>query len=106
MVSLLSVPAWAQYHAGSRECDPLLAHTPSADVAAQDLDPSPLAKQFENSNIQLDIPVTNYLDETKYNADLSESFVKAGTVSIQKDGAISLNGEAVKPQTTYSTECQ
>jgi hypothetical protein len=75
-------------------------------ITAADMSPNPLAKQFENPAINLDVPVTRYMNADKYNADLSESRIGLGTISVKKDGSASLNGEPIKPQTIYSTECK
>lgn len=119
LICMAALPALAQYHAGSNDCDPYINHEAAGNVeandgfdqhgspvAAADMNPSRMAKQFENSNINLDIPVTNYVDPNKYNVDLSKSRVKAGTISVMKDGSTALNGEQIKPQNIYSTECK
>ena len=114
----LAAPAFAQSHVGGGDCDPLARHVPSTDVAAIDgLDhrgnvvvpadgsPSAMAKQFETNNISLDIPVTNYVNQNHYNADLSESRINLGAISSSQDGSVALNGEPITPQNIYSTEC-
>lgn len=116
---MLPMVAFAQYHAGSGKCGRLERHVPSADLEARDgfdrhgnpvvpadMAPNNLAKQFDNSNIRIDIPVTNYLDQDKYNTDLSDARIQAGTVSVMKDGSTALNGQPLTQQDMYSTECQ
>ncbi|MBN8543016.1 MAG: hypothetical protein J0M34_01995 [Alphaproteobacteria bacterium] len=119
VLCLFAAPAYAQYHAGVRDCDPYIKHQPSADIEARDgfdqhgnpiksadMEPNTLSQQFENPKISLDIPVTNYVNENKYNADLSESRINLGEMDVQKDGTTSLNGVPIKQQNVYSTECK
>ncbi|MFZ4125216.1 MAG: hypothetical protein ACOYJ2_03995 [Rickettsiales bacterium] len=113
------MPAFAQYHAGASDCDPYLTYQPSADVEAKDgfdqhgnpiksadMEPNTIAKQFENTTIGLDIPVTNHVNKDKYNADLSESRINLGTIDVKKDGTTSLNGAPIKQQNIYRSECK
>jgi len=115
----IAAPAHAQYSTSGSDCDPLAVHVPSADVAVvdgfdhrgnaiapADGSPSVLAKQFETNNISLDIPITNYVNQNNYNADLSESRINIGTITSSKDGGVALNSEPIAPQNIYSTECK
>lgn len=119
LICLLSFPAFAQYHAGSSDCDPLTVHTPSADVEAKDgtdhrgnpiAPASPnagdAAHAFDNTRVYLGVPTEDYLDKGNYNADLTESIVDVGRVDVSRDGTTKLNGKQIKPQNMYSTECK
>lgn len=121
LVCLLAAPAFAQtYHAGSSgKCGELQAHVPSADLEAKDgtdqhgnavspatMESSNMAHKFDDTRIYLGVPVEDYLDKDKYNANLKESLVDVGDVSVSRDGTTKLNGETITPQSMYSTECQ
>lgn len=118
-LTMTSVSAHAQYHAGASECDPYLKHQPSTDIEFKDgfdqhgnavkpadLEPNNLAKQLENTSTSLDIPITNYIDQDNFNVDLSESEINLGAIEVKKDGTASLNGAPIKQQNIYSTECK
>jgi hypothetical protein len=115
----LAAPAMAQYHAGSGKCAPLTPHMPDVSVnvtpgqgasgnpvAPADLNPLPYAAAMGDVALNLDIPVSNYINTTPYNADLSESRLNLGTVTVPQQGTPAWNGVALEAQPLFSTECQ
>lgn len=112
--------AWAAdtvYHAGS-ECKPMEAYKPSVDLDAKDgfgaggdkLAPATLdgqnflgdKKQFD---IPLNIPSANYNQSGNTTADLSESFVGVGKLSVGMDGQTTLNDKPITGQSTFEGDC-
>jgi predicted secreted protein len=120
LIYFVAVSAKAEdsiYHAGGG-CEPLSAHKVSDDVAARDgygvgaeklvpatLESSTILGDMKSVDIPLRIPSTNYVDSSKYNADMSESFADMGTLEIGMDGQSKLNGRPINTGDAFSREC-
>lgn len=108
------------YHVGgSGECEGLPAYktpegvnvaagegTKGKKVAPADLQPNPLAEQFSTVDIPIKIPTGNYISSESYNADMSESFIEAGTLSVGQDGDIKMNGRLINDSAILSDKCK
>lgn len=105
------------YHAGGG-CTPLEVHSASADVEAKDgfstggekvkpatLGGSSILGDKDRFDIPLRIPSQNYINASNYNADMSQSFIGVGDISVSKDGKTTLNGKPVGGQATYPDGC-
>lgn len=106
------------YHVGGAgKCASLAVHTPRADVAAVDgyatggkqVAPATMGGNSTIGNrdhydMPLQIPASGRLAGGR-NADLSQSWVKAGDVSVGRDGSVSLDGQVIAPQDVLPPEC-
>jgi predicted secreted protein len=105
------------YHVGSG-CQPLPTYQSSADVEAKDgystggktvkpatLEGNNMLGDKDKFDIPVLIPSKNYVDQSKYNVDMSQSFVHAGDLSVSKDGTTTLNGKPMSGQATYPDGC-
>lgn len=103
------------YHVGSG-CTPLEKYVPSADLNAKDgeglngekVAPATLggggdASAFDSVEIPLQLPSQKYT--TNSNADLSHSFIDAGTLTVTREGDTLLNGKSIGDSTLTSGEC-
>ena len=96
------------YHAGSDDCKPLETYTPPADLAAKDLDATLNAHPMSELNevtIGLDLPLTNYVDESAFNADLSETEIAIGTITTTRDGNVRLNNKPIGGTAVHRSGC-
>jgi predicted secreted protein len=109
------------YHVGGG-CEPYANYVPSADVNARDgfglgetkvkpanLDDNAGLIDLDTIDIPLRIPSQNYIDRAAQasnpqntatsingrNVDLSESFIRAGALSVKREGSILLNGKSI-----------
>ena len=98
------------YHAGGG-CKPLEAYQPSADVNAKDgfgvgenkvkpatLDGQNFLGDKNAFDIPLEIPSNDYNKSGNNTADLSQSFVGVGKLSVGKDGTTTLNDKPITGQ--------
>jgi predicted secreted protein len=97
------------YHAGGDSaCAPLTAYQPSADVNAKDgmgaggravkpatLDSQNFLGDKTEYDIPLNIPSANYNKSGNTTADLSESFIGVGKLSVSTSGETKLNGKSI-----------
>lgn len=111
----------ATYHAGS-DCAPLEAHTPRPDIEARpgydhkgnqvvspDLTTSTIdTEALKHPNIALDIPMAGYVDQDKYNADLSRTDIQVGQLKVGEQGEVKLNDQILSTgqQAVYPKECK
>ncbi len=108
------------YHVGgSGECDPLPEYKPpegvnttaregasGKKVAAADLESSPISDQFKSVDIPLKIPAAKYLKTDTYNADVSESFIEAGTIHVDQESGTTLNGHSLNGSSAMPMKCK
>lgn len=110
----------AIYHAGSK-CKPLQA-VPDGDVnlvPGQDLHGQPVVpadveappvdmEALKNPPIGLRLPIDAYINPDAYNADLSGTEIRPGTLTQGQNGQILLNNKPLSSgqQPVYSEECQ
>jgi predicted secreted protein len=120
LIYFVAVSAKAEdsiYHAGGG-CEALTSHKASDDVAARDgygvggeklmpatLESSTILGDMKSVDIPLRIPSANYIDSSKYNADMSESFADMGALEIGMDGQSKLNGRSINASDAFSDEC-
>lgn len=120
-LGLVALPAQAEiYHAGSK-CKPLQA-VPDADVnlvPGQDLHGQPVApadveappvdmEALKNPPIGLRLPIDAYIDPDAYNADLSGTEIRPGTITQGQGGQVLLNNKILSSgsQAVYPQDCQ
>lgn len=101
----------ATYRAGN-DCEDSVEYQPSGDVnyepgvdaegwaiAPAEINPPTLtADDFKDTRLSIDVPTTKYLDQKKYNVDLSETDIQAGQVSVHIDGSVKMNGKELAPK--------
>lgn len=126
LIYLVSVEAKAEetiYHVGGG-CEPKAKYKPSDDLSTKDgegahgkkvksADLNPNGNfTMDQVDIPLDIPSEKYLDKTAHannqpgrNVDLSESFIRAGKLSVTKDGDTLLNGKSISNDVYDSGDC-
>jgi predicted secreted protein len=110
----------AKTYQTSSECEQIQPHTPAKDVAAQDghgvhgkqVKPantsqgSEINKQLEYIDIPLELPLENYVKTDKFNADLSNTNIRPGTLTLDRnDNSLHLNGVHVSQPPLYNTDC-
>ena len=95
------------YHASSKGCHKPTNYTSPADISTKDgygagdkkVAPADLSASSDayqgDIDIPLAIPSTQYIDPTKHNVDLSQSFIHAGKVTVTKDKKTLLNGKSI-----------
>lgn len=124
LIVMTAMPSLAQFHAGSRnresggtqECVPPASYIPDASVNAEDgfstrgrrvtpatLDPSPLAAQFHSVDIDMHLPLNDYIRPGRVNANTSEMRINLGTMNVGRDGTTTLNGA---PLASDPVECR
>lgn len=110
----------ATYRIGSTDCSQGVTYQPEETVDYQegvdakgwavvpaDMNPPVLtAKDFESVDVELDIPVSDYLERNVYNYDDSRSDIRLGTVNIHKDGETRLNDKLLSNDTIINPECE
>jgi hypothetical protein len=121
--ALMAASASAQFHAGSRNaasrngaCPPPATDIPALGVDATDgvdkhgrrvvpatLEASPIARQFDSVDIDMQLPVDQLINPGNFNVNTSEMKINLGTMNVQRDGTTTLNGA---PLTTNSNKCQ
>ncbi len=96
------------YHAGSNDCEPLEAYHAPADLAAKDTDATlnahPMSEEL-NVESTIDLPITNYVNAEKFNADLSQTEVTVGKINLAKDGSVLLNGRNISSGSVIRSGC-
>lgn len=103
------------YHAGT-DCQKTATYTPTADLAVRDghgvgekqvkganLEGESPLSGLENVTIPLQIPSSKYVSTR--NADMSHSFIEAGTLSIPQEGGTLLNGQPISKSHNNTGEC-
>ena len=121
--ALMAASASAQFHAGSRNaasrngaCPPPSTYIPAPGVDATDgvdkhgrplvpatLETSPIARQFDSVDIDMQLPLDRFTAPRNSNVDTSQMKINLGTMNVQRDATATLNGA---PLTTNSNECQ
>lgn len=118
---LMALPAEAEiYHAGGK-CKPLKAVpeedvnlVPGQDLHGQpvvpaDIEPPPVDMEaLKNPPIGLRLPIDAYIKPDAYNADLSGTEIRSGTITQGQEGQILLNGKPLSTgqQAVYPEECR
>lgn len=119
--ALLAVPAAAETMYETKSgCETYGAHMPSADlnvvdgkgvhgnsVAPANLgEKHPIHKQLEYIDIPVEMPVSNYVDTSKYNADLSDTRVRPGTITVDTTtNTTRFNGVHLSDTPLYNPDC-
>jgi predicted secreted protein len=107
------------YRVGS-DCAPLSAHVPDADIMATDgqgaggkkvapanLNNESILGDKLSLNIPLEIPVDPYLDPAgSRNVDLSHSFAEVGTLKLEGNDKVLLNGKPIGGQAVLPEHCK
>lgn len=111
--------AAGMYHTDSG-CEAYTAHMPSADVNAVDGmgadgnavksadlgEKHPIHKQLEYVDIPLEIPMGNYVNTDRYNADLSETRIRPGTITVDTtNNTARFNGVNLSDAPLYNPDC-
>ena len=118
--SVTSAGYAATYKVGSTDCSKAVKYKPEENVEYQDgldakgwavapadLNPPALtAKDFESVDVELDIPVSNYLERDVYNYDDSRSDIRLGTINVNKDGETRLNDKLLSTDNQINPECE
>lgn len=75
---------------------------PSANLGT----PHPIHKQLEYIDVPLEIPVGNYVDSNSYNADLSETRIRPGTITVDTaTNTARFNGVNLSDAPLYNPDC-
>lgn len=121
---LTASPALAQFHAGSRNreerapgaCPPPATYMPDSSINAEDgfstrgrrvapatLNASPAAQQFDSVDIDMQIPLNDFIRSGRGNVNTNEMNINLGTMNVRRDGTTTLNGV---PLAVDSAECR
>lgn len=125
LLAAVPVPAPAQFHAGSRnrearalgdDCPPPATYMPDSSINAEDgfstrgrrvapatLNASPAAQQFDSVDIDMQIPLNDFIRSGRGNVNTNEMNINLGTMNVRRDGTTTLNGA---PLATDSVECR
>ncbi len=75
---------------------------PSANLG----EPHPIHKQLEYIDVPLEIPVGNYVNTNNYNADLSETRIRPGTITVDTtNNTTRFNGVNLSDAPLYNPDC-
>ena len=115
------------YHAGTH-CK-TTNYKPNTDISTKDgvgaggkaikpatMNPSNVMGNMDHIDIPLEIPSAGYINRgnsnaaagsntNPYNADLSQSFIQAGRIEVNKDGSTTLNGQSITPSEPLPEGC-
>lgn len=91
-------------------CGELPAHIPDANVAATTASSVNMntshALPLDNIAIPLEIPLSDYTNTAGINADLSETRIRPGDISVNtKTGTASFNGQDITAQPLIDPDC-
>ena len=123
---LAGVPAntLAQFHAGSRnrearavgDCPPPATYIPDPGINAEDgfstrgrrvapatLNDSPVTQQFDSVDIDMKLPMNDFIRSGRGNVNTNEMNINLGTMNVRRDGTTTLNGA---PLVNDSTDCR
>jgi hypothetical protein len=124
MLAAAPAPALAQFHAGSRnrearapgDCPPPATYIPDPAINAEDgfstrgrrvapatLNASPAAQQFDSVDIDMQLPLNDFIRSGRGNVNTDEMNINLGTMNVRRDGTTTLNGV---PLATDSVECR
>lgn len=131
IVAYFLVPALAEagqkgvYSTGAaqetrQDCAPLPAHNPADNVAVKDGHGTggnrvkganlggnhPIYNHLHYVDIPLELPVSDYTDTSAHNANLSETRIRPGTITVDtQQGEARLNGVHLSDTPLYNEDC-